>query len=106
MNSVTLPGATSHVTPALAKFLARRSRAQLETLVEAGIAMLDDIDGDADLEDGDSDMCPAGDDGGTGMIWLNPGDGLVGDPQDAEDDRIGQSSRHRLCGPLSPRWRA
>lgn len=42
-----------HVSAALAKFLARRSRAQLETLAELAIAMLDQMDGDTDREEDD-----------------------------------------------------
>lgn len=43
--------------------LIRVDRAQLEALIENAIAMLDDLDGDFDLEDGDDDRCITGDDG-------------------------------------------
>ena len=86
MNQVTLPGATADVTLNLARFLARLDRPALEVIAQAAIDQLDAIDGDPDLEPDDHDMCPAGDDGGTGMVWVNPGDGQVGDAIDAEDD--------------------
>jgi hypothetical protein len=86
MNSVTLPGATALVTKNLSRFLARLDRPALEAVAQAAIDQLDSIDGDADQEDGDHDMCAASDDCGTGMTWLNPGDRLVGDPEDAEND--------------------
>lgn len=86
MNQGILPGATSCVTPNLQRFLSRLDRPALEAVAQAAIDRLDDIDGDADQEDGDHDMCGASDDCGTGIIWQNPGDGLVGDPEDAEND--------------------
>ncbi|KFG90034.1 hypothetical protein BV98_002207 [Sphingobium herbicidovorans NBRC 16415] len=86
MNNALLPGATPCVTPNLARFLARLDRPALEAVAQAAIDRLDEVDGDTDREPDDFDMCPAGDDGGTGMVWVNPGDGQVGDPIDAEDD--------------------
>lgn len=86
MNLGILPGATPCVTPNLQRFLSRLDRPALEAVAQAAIDRLDDIDGDADQEDGDHDMCGASDDCGTGMTWQNPGDGLVGDLEDAEND--------------------
>jgi len=86
MNSVTLPGSTPCVTPKLSRFLARLDRPALEAVAQAAIDQLDTLDGDAELEPDDHDMCPTGDDCGTGMTWLNKGDGLVGTPEDAEPD--------------------
>lgn len=61
------------------------TRTTIEQHVEALIALLDHMDGDSDLEDGDEDCCAARDD--TGGIHPNDcaGDGLPGDPLDAED---------------------
>lgn len=86
MNQGILPGATPCVTPNLQRFLARLDRPALEAVAQAAIDQLDVIDGDADAEDGDFDMCPAGDDCGTGMRWGDRGDGLAGDADDAETD--------------------
>ena len=86
MNQGILPGATPCVTPNLQRFLARLDRPALEAVAQAAIDQLDLIDGDADAEEGDFDMCLAGDDCGTGMGLGDPGDGLVGDPDDAEAD--------------------
>ena len=44
-------------------------RREVETIVERLIAMLDRTDGDPDLEDGDVDYCPAGDDG-CSIFWI------------------------------------
>lgn len=92
MNGSVLPGATALVTNNLSRFLARLDRPALEAVAQAAIDQLDTIDGDADQEDGDHDMCAASDDCGTGMTWQNPGDGLPGDTADAEpngDERDG-----------------
>lgn len=73
MNNALLPGATPCVTPNLARFLARLDRPALEAVAQAAIDRLDDIDGDADLEDDD----PSGqsdEDGvntGLGRLWLH-----------------------------------
>ena len=69
MNNTLLPGATPCVTPNLARFLARLDRPALEYIAQAGIDRLDDIDGDADLEDDD----PAGQSDEDGV---NTGSGL------------------------------
>jgi len=92
MNGSVLPGATMLVTPNLQRFLSRLNRPALEAVAQAAIDQLDTIDGDADQEDGDHDMCGAGDDCGTGMTWLGQGDDLPGDTTDAEpngDERDG-----------------
>jgi hypothetical protein len=92
MNQGTLPGATPCVTSNLQRFLARLDRPALEAVAQAAIDQLDTIDGDADQEDGDHDMCGASDDCGTGMTWLGRGDDLPGDTADAEpngDERDG-----------------
>ncbi|WP_273303739.1 hypothetical protein [Sphingomonas ursincola] len=61
-------------------------RPRIERQVERGIALLDAIDGDPDLEDGDEDGCPAYDDhGGAPLIGRFATFG-PGDPDDAEDD--------------------
>lgn len=99
MNSVTLPGSAPCVIPNLQRFLARLDRPALEAVAQAAIDQLDVIDGDADAEDGDFDMCPAGDDCGTGMRWGDPGDGLVGDLDDAEADSC--SPMANACGTTS-----
>lgn len=96
MNSVTLPGSAPCVIPNLQRFLASLDRPALEEVAQAAIDQLDVIDGDADAEDGDFDMCPAGDDCGTGMGLGDPGDGLAGDPDDAEADSC--STMASVCG--------
>lgn len=43
--------------------LARADRARIDDLIEGLIALLDQADGDPDLEDSDLDRCTAGEDG-------------------------------------------
>lgn len=43
--------------------LTRAQRAQIGELIETLIALLDQDDGDPDMEDGDLDRCTAGEDG-------------------------------------------
>ena len=107
MNGSILPGATALVTNNLSRFLSRLDRPALEAVAQAAIDQLDVIDGDADQEDGDHDMCGAGDDCGTGMTWLGRGDNLPGDPQDAEpngDERDGTYGEDDFvsCGGFGP----
>lgn len=92
------------VSSDLAKFLARRTRSQLETLIETGIAMLDEVDPDPDdanfarLNDGlpgeplDTELI--GDDQGD-QAWIEwntmrgsqkPGPNIVAGREDDEDD--------------------
>ncbi|PHQ63065.1 MAG: hypothetical protein COC10_08175 [Sphingobium sp.] len=66
MNGITLPGATVDVTPALAKILRHLDRPLIEEIAAVAIGLLDELDGDLDLEDGDADSCDALDDRGTG----------------------------------------
>lgn len=84
MNSVTLPGSTADVTPAIRKFLRNLDRSLVAAVASAAIQLLDEIDGDPDLEPDQDDMCAAGDDAGSGEHWLGCGDGLPGDPDDGE----------------------
>lgn len=61
-------------------------RPRIERQVESGIALLDAIDGDPDIEDSDFDCCPAFDDhGGASVIGHIAAFG-PGDPEDAEID--------------------
>jgi len=62
------------------------NRAAIEHHVEALIALLDTIDGDADLEEDNEDCCGARDDTGGYHPADGHGDGLAGDPLDAEPD--------------------
>jgi hypothetical protein len=50
MNNETLPGALPNVTTNIAKFLSRLDRAHIEAVAETAIALLDDMDGDLDVE--------------------------------------------------------
>lgn len=64
----------------------RMARERIEQQIDAQIAMLDVIDGDPDLEDGDVDCCPAFEDyGGAPVIGQIMPCG-PGDPEDAEED--------------------
>ena len=56
MNSVTLPGSTADVTPAIRKFLRNLDRSLVEAVDSAAIQLLDEIDGDPDLEPDQDDM--------------------------------------------------
>ena len=56
--------------------LSRGDRARIGGLIERLIALLDQDDGDADMEDGDLDRCIAGEDGPTidpafDRLWRN-----------------------------------
>jgi hypothetical protein len=59
-------------------------RAEICLQIETLIAILDVIDGDPDIEDGDEDCCAAYDDDPAGRIRASL-DHLPGDPDDAED---------------------
>ena len=63
-NPNELSGRLIHFARAISTF----ERHEVETIVERLIAMLDRADGDPDLEDGDIDYCPAGDDG-CAIFW-------------------------------------
>lgn len=103
MNAAVLPGARPHVTPALAKFLARLDRPTLEAVAQAAIDRLDDLDGDPDLEDDD----PAGQCDEDG---LNCGQGVVyihGKPQHGpgcaiSDTGIGDRDDEAATAPSLP----
>ena len=56
-------------------------RPYLKRLVERAIDRLDEIDGDPDLEDGDEDRCPAGDD----SVLAHVGPSLAHDCEDSEN---------------------
>lgn len=58
-NPNKISGRLVHFAQAISTF----ERREVETIIESLIAMLDRADGDPDLEDGDVDYCPAGDDG-------------------------------------------
>ncbi|MET4595771.1 MULTISPECIES: hypothetical protein [unclassified Sphingomonas] len=60
-----MPAKLTHFAQAIITF----ERHEVETIVERLIAMLDHADGDPNLEDGDADYCPAGDDG-CGIFWI------------------------------------
>lgn len=62
------------------------SREAIERLVESLISFLDTIDGDADVEDGDEDSCPANDDDPGARPGLYPHG--PGEPEDAEFDHL------------------
>lgn len=56
--------------------LTRADRARIGGLIETLIALLDQDDGDPDMEDGDLDRCTAGEDGpkvdaGFDRLWRN-----------------------------------
>lgn len=61
------------------------TRAELCAQIEALIARLDQMDGDADFEEDNEDCCAARDDTGGKHPNDGYGDGLPGDPLDAED---------------------
>lgn len=56
-------------------------RPLLKRLVERAIDRLDELDGDPDLEDGDEDRCPAGDD----SVVAHVGQALAYNSEDSED---------------------
>ena len=84
MNFDLLPGATSSVTPNLARFLARLDRPSLEAVAQAAIDRLDEIDGDPDDEESDEDCCAAHDDVAASLALHLEGPHWPGDPDDAE----------------------
>ncbi len=60
-------------------------RKAIEKRIELLIALLDEYDGDEDLEDGDEDCCPAFEDRLWSMGQLDDWTGGAGDPVDAEE---------------------
>ena len=86
--------------PAVARILARYDRPQVEAFVEVAIALLDTLDGDPNVEDGDEDCCPAGDDGV--FAGRQPGEafGGIGSDDDEEEDDPGGGSIE--CEPEGP----
>lgn len=73
------------------------SRVAIENHVEALIALLDRIDGDSDFEEDNEDCCAARDD--TGGYHPNDGcgDGLPGDPLDAEEGDPAEDDDPDFC---------
>lgn len=65
----------------------RLERAEIEQRIELLIAILDTMDSDPDLEDGDEDCCAAFEDRLWTMGALDDWTAGAGDPVDAEDDR-------------------
>lgn len=61
-------------------------RAAIERQIEQWIELLDALDGDADIEDGDEDCCPAFEDRLWSMGALDDWTGGAGDPVDAEGE--------------------
>lgn len=62
------------------------TRADVEAHIETLITLLDEFDGDADLEDGDEDCCAAHDDD-TRFLVLDAGPGDPDDSEDGDQDR-------------------
>ncbi|SLJ86902.1 hypothetical protein [Novosphingobium mathurense] len=62
--------------------MARHNREELATFVAVAIDIMDAMDGDIDLEDGDVDRCNAHDDS---LEDLTDWRGYPGDPDDTED---------------------
>lgn len=80
-------GGVTGANSARAIFVNRRA---VEDCIEFLIAALDTADGDVEMEDGDQDCCAAHDDClGQAYFLCGAGDGLAGDPDDAEDDDPG-----------------
>ena len=89
----TLPSVTTsdHFSPAAAALMAARlldkhSPHEIAEAVEILIDVLDLIGGDPDAEEDNEDCCPARDDAGSFHPNDSYGDGLPGDPLDAEPD--------------------
>ncbi len=61
MSALARQAAATIAAPPLT--LARADRARIDDLIEGLIALLDQADGDPDLEDSDLDRCTAGEDG-------------------------------------------
>ncbi len=81
MAEMFLPSAFKRANPLLFP------RAAIEQRIEALIALLDDADGDCDLEDADEDCCSANDDH---LGFADRGaDYGPGDLEDAEDELCG-----------------
>ena len=77
------------------------TRHELESLTERLIEVLDEADGDLDIEpNGDELDCAGSVEEDTPQSRCGPGDGFPGDPDDAEeDDDSGQATEDEIsCG--------
>ena len=75
------------------------NREAIENQIEALLCLLDEMDGDPDIEDSDEDCCSAHDDRpDQAYFGFGPGDGYPGDPEDAEEEEDVCAAHDDGCG--------